>query len=1066
MSHVPSRSEQEEIIRLLSGECVMIGGEPESERLCEAFRAVAGELELKESNADVLGELLRALRGCADVGMALNNLQRFLQATPDKGAVRIAFKRSGEAVSALVTLFAGSQFLSDVLIARPDTFAWLISHDTLHGQRAPDYYQVGIDASLAQADDEAQYRPAIARWRRREYLRIGLRDLMRIADAEETSRDISDLAEVIIDTSARLVYNELAARFGVPVPEASSWEGGATDGDGAAMTAETASGMCVLGMGKLGGRELNFASDIDLIFIYEAEGETAGRMDGDRRVAVISNHDYFTRMGERLVKFLGERSVDGNLFRVDMRLRPEGGDGPLTRSLESFIYYLNSQARDWERLAYLKARVLSGPPRLTEKLYRVIGEFVFAGSNARRIVSEVQDLKVRIDREVLNSDLYFREVKRGYGGIREIEFVVSAMQIIHGYNHRALRVRNAFLAIQRLRQAHIISPEDADFYLEAYSFLRMVEHRLQMAHEAQTHTLPLRGPEYEVVARRCYFADGDSFERAYRQVTDEVHKRFTAFFEHDMEALEQAAKDIIIILDKSAPRDEALAALQRRGIAQSDALRLIHALAYGTSDVFVTAEGQRSFEQLLPSLLRLTSAAPFPEKVLSHLHSFAMAIKGITYYYEVIAHHPEILKLLVTLFGTSNSLSAQLIAYPEFFDSLISSRVLDASGPEQQVRRERMGTVFTVRTAARRLTILRRVVHYERLIIALQFMLGLRELEDCLLSLSHTADVAMELGMELACGQIMSRRQGDAAVPDEDVRAFAQEVARGFSIAAMGKYGGNELNFYGDLDVVFVYDGEKSLPAWATEHFDSAQEFYDTLADLLMAVMMEQLKGGKVFEVDARLRPYGKGAPITTELTAYQDYLQRKAETWELQAIHRARRVWGNSEIVMRLHETAQAAARGRDSESLRGDVAAMRQKLEESVSRSGQQFELKRSAGGIVDIEFLLQFCVITGRLPWQAEFSNYYQILASSASRCVEAKDAAALLAGYRILRAVENTVRIVGGSGESALVPGSPVAEGCARALGYDSADNMLSTLRETMAEVRRIYAKYVSAGENYQ
>src|SRR5690606_21064230 len=264
-------------------------------------------------------------------------------------------------------------------------------------------------------------------------------------------------------------------------------------------------GMCVLGMGKLGGRELNFSSDIDLVFVYEAEGETTGREDGGRRVAVISNHDFFTRMGEALVKFLGERGPEGNLFRVDMRLRPEGIDGPLARSLESFIHYLNTQARDWERLAYLKARVVSGPVRLAEKLYRVMGEFVFAGLDARRIVSEVQELKLRIDREVINSDLYRREVKRGYGGIREIEFVIAAMQIIHGYNHHALRIRNTFLAIQRLLETHILSVKSAEFYQHAYSFLRTIEHRLQMAQEAQTHTLPPPGPEFEAMARRCGF---------------------------------------------------------------------------------------------------------------------------------------------------------------------------------------------------------------------------------------------------------------------------------------------------------------------------------------------------------------------------------------------------------------------------------------------------------------------------------------------------------------------------------------------------------------------------------
>lgn len=1018
------------------------------------FRQLATLLDFGSADVNLLTELVNRIVHSADPAMALKNLLRFAEATPEPDVVRQALKRGRETSQVLVTLMAGSQFLSDVLIRQPELFTWLLSHETLHGARSPDYYREGVAAAVAGLQERPEQRAAIIRWRHKEYLRIGVRDLLLVADAEEVSRDISDLAEAIIDRASIICYDELATRFGAPMPDPSSWEenvvtpmGNVTPAGGLALS----TGMCVLGMGKLGGRELNFSSDIDLVFVYESEGETMGRMDAGRRVAVISNHDYFARMGEKLVKFLGERGPEGHLFRVDMRLRPEGVDGPLARSLESFIHYLNTQGRDWERIAYLKARVVSGPVRLAEKLYRVMAQFVFAGLQARRIVTEVQELKLRIDREVMQSELYRREVKRGYGGIREIEFVISALQIIHGYTHHALRVRNTFLAIQRLLETHIITRDTAEFYQHAYSFLRMVEHRLQMAQEAQTHTLPPAGHEFEAMARRCGFRDGAEFTEEYQRITEAVHQRFTQFFEHDTEAIEQAARDVMIIMDRNASEAEATAALQRRGLPGTGNVRLVHALAFGTRDVFVTAEGQRSFEQMLPALLRMTAAAPQPDRVLAQFHSFALAIKGITYYYEVIAQHPEILKLLVTLFGTSDSLSAQLIAYPEFFDSLISTRVLDAHDPDGTARRQRMLTALAVKSHARRLSLLRRVVHFERLVLALQYLLELRPLEDCLADLSDVADTAIEIAMQLAVERLWERAE-ERRPADSEVQNLMPQLADFFAVLALGKYGGRELNFYGDLDVVYVYDQSAAVPPPFQQRYSTAQEFADSLADALVSVLAEQRQGGRAFELDARLRPYGRSAPLTAEKQAYGQYLA-SADTWELQAFHRARTAWGRAYILEELQQAANRTARNRTPDSLTADVCAMRARLEEATPARTDTLEVKRTAGALVDVEFLLQYCVLAGVLPWSPVTANYYSALKAGLGAAADPQLAPTLLAAYRVLRAVENTIRLVTGGSESSLPLDSPVALSVARSLGFGSAELMAANIAEVKEMVRR-------------
>ena len=1045
----------------------LIAGEPPdptaaglTARGMEAMSDCTRRLEATPDDAAWLAEFLERVSVCADARMAVNNFQRFLEVRDDPATVREHLRTHSEAVTILVALFAGSQFLSDVLMTQPDGFEWLLEPEVLHGARPGDYYKLRVADATEGLTDRAAQRTAISRWRRREYLRIGCRDLLMLADAENVSRDISDLAEAIIDRGAMIIFKELSARFGIPVPDAIAWEGPMVATEGGMVPSEDgvySTGMCVLGMGKLGGRELNFSSDIDLVFIYEAEGSTAGRMDGTRRVAVISNHDFFTRLGEALVRFLGERGPDGNLFRVDMRLRPEGADGPLARSLESFVTYLNTQGRDWERLAYLKARVVSGPSRLKEKLYRLMSEFVFSGQDAARIISEVQELKVRIDREVLNSDLYYREVKRGYGGIREIEFVVAAMQLIYGAHHHALRVRNTFLAIQRLLETHILSRGEAEFYLRAYSFLRMVEHRLQMAQEAQTHTLPLPGPEFEANARRCGFADGAAFQVEFERITHGVHKRFTDFFKHDTEALEQAAKDILIILDRDAPEAEALEAMARRGFEEPEALRLVHSLVYGTSDVFVTADGQRSVEQMLPSLLRMAASAPYPGRVLSHFLSFAMAIKGITYYYEVISQHPDILKMLVTIFGTSDNLASTLIAYPEFFDTLISTRVVNETDKTGEKRRERMRGVLSVKSPQRRLMILRRVAHFERLVLALRYLLQHRPLDECLRDLSDVADVAVDLGMHLAVGRLLARWRDVERVPDEDVVAFIGQIQSSLCVAALGKYGGCELNFYGDLDVVFVYDGSQPLPEEVRDRFSTAEEFYDVVSDTLTTVMSEQATGGRVFELDARLRPYGRNAPLPTEVGLYEQYLQNEAEVWELQAFHRARCAWGSAALLDRLHPVAQRRAGQLGEEVLREEIDAMRKRLEESVTGGDGKLDVKRAPGGLVDVEFVVQYMVLKGALPWVPENANYYHVLSNSQAwrGILTEGERSVLMAGYRMLRTMENTIRLVAGGGVSSLPLQSANARAVGRSLGFEDAERLERVIADARRNVRAVY-----------
>lgn len=989
--------------------------------------------------AALAAKIAESARQTADPETALNRLEQFLASATDTPRILHELDTDAHARFVLLTLLAHSRFFTDVLMRQPDMFRWLLNEGDLNMSRLLSHYRREVRRTMAAHPDRAELRRVLSRMRRREMVRIGLRDILNLGTVEETTREISELAQALTAAAAETAYAEMTARYGEPMTEASP------------SVPARPCGMCVLGMGKLGGRELNFSSDIDLIFIYDEEGQTTGLLPDGRRTAPQSNHVFFTRMGEAIVKFLSGRDTEAQLYRVDMRLRPEGKSGPLARSLDSFLNYLRQQARDWERLAYLKARVLTGPATLAERIYRFTQEFVFSETDPALIVREVERLKEMIDREVTNSDVYHREVKRGYGGIREIEFVIFAMQIIYGRMHRALRARNIFVAIERLREVNLLPEADANFLLEAYSHLREVEHCLQMEGEAQTHLLPEAGPQLDLVARKCGFADGAELMTRHESITRRVHEHFTRFFQHDTEAVERLSRELLAVLNPETPEEEATALLARHGLGQVRDLRLLRDLAYGTREIFISAEGQRSFEQMLPSLLRLTREAPNPTAVLPLLHSFMLAIKGITYYYELVAQHPDILRLLVRLFGSSALFGRVLIAHPEFFDAIISSRLVYEPGtPEEQAGRL-SAAVGAARSIDRRLVLLRRAVRFEELLIAVRHLLDLTPLPATLAALARAADAALATAVPIAAERLIDRlspgldRSALRAACDELTnRARAQ-----FAIIALGKYGGRELNFLGDLDVVFVFDESDETPF----HDYSAGEMWTALAHDITAVLSENVQGGRAYVIDSRLRPHGRNSPLATALGPYLSYLADEAEIWELQTFLRSRHAWGNAALTNALRDAAARRRSDLDPQTVAEEMRTMRQRLEESVTPAdANRGEFKRSAGGLVDIEFALQYLGLTGAVSDAETQGSYFDALATASESDSSALAALApLRPAYSALRAAETAVRLVRGVGES-IPPTAPEDLRAVEHLLQIEAGTLLTHLTQVREQVR--------------
>ncbi len=1024
----------------------IVSDDDEARQIVTCLECLRSLLGTPETCPPALARVIQEIYHGPHPAGATSLLERYVGAFRSPQEFLALVEKYDQSPQVLGGVFGYSEFLANVLIRHPNLLWDLLATGEL--SREKDYASFHTEATQCMphwsCTDEC--RDALCRWKYAQLLRLGLRDVLGYATIEHVTREISDIAQACIEVAAKAAWNDLVARYGVPLAESDTQP-------------EHPAGMCVLGMGKLGGRELNFSSDIDLVFIYDHEGWTTGNAPEGRRGAVISNHEFFNKMGQTIVRFLSSRGPEGYLFRVDMRLRPEGKSGPLARSFESFVNYLEVQARDWERLAYLKARVLTGPAPLANRLYLVMGQFVFETAEPARLISEIERLKLMIDREVLVSDVYHREVKRGYGGIREIEFIIAAMQIVYGQMHAALRVRNIFLAIDRLAQVNILSRKEADFYLHAYSFLRLIEHRLQMAQEHQTHLIPSQPQELLVLARRCGFDSVEVFQKTYSDITDQVHARFTAFFQRNIEAEAQQVQEVLALLDDDADLDEALSVLSRYGIGTEHAFRLIRDLAHGTREIFVSAQGQKYFEQMLPSLLRLIARAPNPEKVLPHLHSFVLAVKGITYYYELIANHPDVLRLLVLLFGSSDYFSEVLCAHPEFFDALLTSRLLHEASDRPTVSERIAQTVGKRGSCEKRSVALRRAVKFEQLIIALRHLLGLRPLITIFEELTVVADVALEQAWTLALEAFSERQRQvlDSASGEKHVEKGLAGPPR-VTVFAVGKYGGRELNFFADLDVIYVWDDLSQPSPRQGDGLKAAIQ----LINEFVAVVTEHRQEGRLFQLDARLRPDGRNSAIVTPLSYFLQYLNRKAEIWELLALSRLRFVLGQEGITEELVRAVRERIAQLPPADIRQHVSQMRWRLEQSVGTSrAATHEFKRSAGGMVDVEFLLQYWQLTGALPLYGEQLRSYLRLFVSPPHPLPCEEHEWRFLGesYAFLRRLETAVRVVVKDYGTRLPSDEAQLRAVTRIIGEEEPNALVERLEATKSKIRRLFCQFL-------
>ncbi len=754
--------------------------------------------------------------------------------------------------------------------------------------------------------DEDTLKRALRALRKRVMLRVIARDLGGLATLAEVTATTTALAETTIACALASLEERLAERHGLPLGAA----GGRTQR------------LHVVGMGKLGGAELNVSSDIDLVFIYPEEGETQGPRS-------ISNHEYFTRLGRQLIAALSEITADGHVFRVDMRLRPYGDEGPLAASFEMLENYFMAQGREWERYAWIKARPLTGD-RAAE-LLELVRPFVYRRHLDYNAFASLRDLHRQIRHEVQRRAIA-DNIKLGPGGIREIEFIVQVFQLIRGGREPALRRQPALAVLPVLAERGLLPPDAAQELPDAYAFLRKLEHRLQYLDDQQTHVLPRSDADRALIAEAMGVHDYAALDAQLARHRERVSRHFEEIFaastegEHALAHLWQESNDT----ERGVAELAALGFREPQAIAQ----RLKELRGSGRYLGMLAANRSR-FDRLMPMAIAAAAAERDPDMTLARLVALLESVNRRGSYLALLEEYPLAFARLATMMSTGPWVAEYLRQHPILLDELLDIRTLYAA-PDWRAAagelRERLDDVAG--DTERQMDALRHFKHAHTMRLLAQDLAGLLPVETLSDHLSDLACVVLEEVLRLS----WPLRPVHRAVPC-------------FAVIGYGKLGGKELGYASDLDLVFLYD----------DAAPEAPENYARFAQRINTWLTSVTSAGVLYDTDLRLRPDGAGGLLVSPFASYREYQTDKAWVWEHQALTRARFVAGDREIGAEFERTRITILRQeRDLAALNREVAAMRQKLTDAHPNRTPLFDLKHDRGGIVDVEFIVQFLVL----------------------------------------------------------------------------------------------------------
>ncbi|MGK0440250.1 MAG: glutamate-ammonia-ligase adenylyltransferase [Pseudohongiellaceae bacterium] len=926
-------------------------------------------------------------------------LQYFNDRNPDYSAWLQVELVDSHFAQQLQTIWTCSPFAFEQCQRKPEDFKDFIAQDGALTVHTAESMRQALSEKLADIDDKEQFDSVLRKFRNQQMLRIIWRDFNRVADMVETTANVSYLADACIQLTVSFHHQALVKSYGEP--------SALIDGE------QVPQQLLVLGMGKLGAYELNLSSDIDLIFCFPDSGETIGEKRS------LDNHTFFSRLGQRIIQSIDALTDDGFVFRVDMRLRPYGDSGPLVQSFSAMEQYYQEQGRDWERYAMIKARVAAGPAADARRLIEMLRPFTYRKYIDFTAIDSLRAMKKMIQQELLRRQLS-GDIKLGAGGIREVEFIVQSFQLIRGGRELELQERSLLAVLNSLLVSEYLPAQVVTELREAYFFLRNTEHAIQGYQDKQTQQLPMDDLPRRAIAYSMGFGTWVDFDLVLKNHRDNVMKRFSEVISDAPEDEQQRSAELRwqgLWLDEQTLQ-EMQSVLERGGHEQAKIIaeRMIR-FKQSQQVARMPASGRDRLNQFMPLLIQAVTHSEQASQTLLRIFPFVESVLRRTAYLVLLVENQGAMKELVNLCAASPWISTQLARHPVLLDELLNASSLYHAPNKTELQDDLKQQVL--RLPLNDLEAHMETLRYFRLAHLLKVAacevsgrLPLMTVSDYL---SWLAEVILEHVMAVAWHNLEERHgspQQSEGVPCE----------RRFIVVGYGKLGGLELGHGSDLDLVFIHDVPSQQITNGARPIDNSM-FMTRLGQRMIHILTTQTPLGALYDTDMRLRPSGDSGMLTTSLQAYEHYMKGEAWVWEHQAVVRARVVAGHKQLAKDFERVRESIlATERDEAELQREVTAMRKKMRDHLlskvtdkagePKAEQIFPIKQGLGGIVDIEFMVQYAVLAWSHKYSAltAFTDNIRILESLQNEGLFTElEVAALIDAYKEYRSLAHKLSL---------------------------------------------------------
>ena len=913
----------------------------------------------------------------------------------------------------MLQLLGGSAYLSDILIRAGAGWPDLFLQQIKTAQKTASGHLAELSSQMSAATSAEQLAQLLRQHKQREFLRIGARDLSPSVPVEETMRELCALAEASLEAACRSCRLEVEKDFGpLCLPGT-----------------ERPNRFVIMGMGKLGGEELNFSSDIDIIYLYEEdEGESNGGRKGK-----TTPRQFFHSLAEKITRVVGDITEEGFVFRIDLRLRPLGRNGPLVQSLSSALLYYESWGQCWERSALIKARPVAGDKELGIQFLHDLEPFIYRRYLDFTTVEELRHMKMRIEQELLSPDVGNRNLKLGRGGIREIEFFAQALQLVNGGFEPRIRECNTVRALASLARYGFVPSPEASELNHAYRFLREVEHKIQMVQEAHSHSIPEGEEAEQALARRLGYRrskegnEQKTFWRDYRRHTGSVRRAFERLFYGAQKEMSSAGASALGEIWNDLDQERLiLEHLERLGFADPKrAYRSLLAVRDGEEYAPPSPRRLKVMRTLGPALIAEVAKSAAPDRALFNLAEFSHRVGARTGFLSLLAENPKTMRLLVDLFSNSQFLTELFLKRPELLDSLIRVDLTQLRKTREKMLAELFPALNEAADLEGRLNVLRRYRGEEFIRIGLHDLGGALELEEVTGQLSDLAEACLEGALTLATEEIEKN--------------FGKVKGGRFAVIGMGKLGGKEIDYNSDLDLIFIYDApDEAQSDGESSGILDAHEYYVRLGQKLLTFLSAPTGEGIVYKIDMRLRPSGKTGPLVCSVESFRHYHQTSSELWERQALIKARFVAGDRSLGTDAERVAEdfAYGKGLTQEGI-GEIHHLRMRMERELAQEDlSRFNLKKGKGGMVDIEFLTQMLQLSHgcRFPGIRQRRTLEALGALHHHKIIRKAEYQLLSEGYLFLRRLDHRLRLQRDQSIDTLEREADELHAVAQALGY--------------------------------